>query len=63
MGYFGTDLDEEMDPMQDPPEYCLNCGAELPPGEHYKCDICQQIELGLIDKEDAPAGYIDDETE
>ena len=38
---------------------CLSCGTPLPEGEWYKCDICQQIELGLIDEEDAPFGYID----
>ncbi|MBF1034537.1 MAG: hypothetical protein HXL10_00500 [Candidatus Nanosynbacter sp.] len=37
---------------------CLSCGALLPEGKDYKCDICQQIELGLIDEEDAPVGYI-----
>lgn len=37
---------------------CLSCGALLPECKDYKCDICQQIELGLIDEEDAPVGYI-----
>ena len=41
-----------------PKQQCLSCGALLPEGEWYKCDICQQIELGLIDEEDAPFGYI-----
>lgn len=37
---------------------CLSCGALLPEGENYKCDVCQQIELELIDEDDVPFGYM-----
>lgn len=45
--------------MDEETDYCVNCGEPLPPGEHYKCELCLEVEMGILDPEYGPPGVED----
>ena len=48
-----------MDDENEQVYYCVNCGVPLEPGNYYKCDLCMEAEMGILDEDMAPPGMED----